>query len=139
MRLNSALPLSDRLNARLCAQAYISNSFDIRKTVQELRPDLAPGSTWGAKMLEEPMVQREINFIINRLDRNAETFLAKMWKWLDDESDNKLANERRMTAARILAKGYVREKEKGEKQSKPFIIDGLESINNLVESPKKVQ
>lgn len=78
---------------------------------------------------------------IEKKENRAELFLKKMWEWLESEGQEvngvkiltKADIEMKQTAARILAKGYIREKGPMEKDSAPpIVIEGLgEQIQNL--------
>lgn len=76
----------------------------------------------------------EMEKIMSRKDRDATKFVNLMWDWLEapDEGDNaKAANERRVSAARILAKGYINEK-RPDAPSRPLAVDGMsEGLDNL--------
>lgn len=80
---------------------------------------------------------------VERQDGRIEKFLKKMWEWLDSEEPGKEANERRQTAARILAKGYIREKgqKEDERDTAPMVIQGLgDGIQNLTgETPVEAE
>ena len=125
------------LQARVVAQSIVRHGFDMKRVVSELRPDIKCRGPYGAKLLDDPVVRREIEVIMNRTERNATQFVKQMWDWLESTDDSREANERRQTAARILAKGYIRDKGPEEKPSKPMVIEGLDSISNLVEPQTK--
>ena len=118
MRLNPSLPLSDAFQARLAAQAILRHSFNMKLAVAELRPDIKKWRTFGQKLLAEPAVQHKIEIIMRRGDRNAMKFLDILWEWLDHldaamKTDGAVPTRAEMeaglTAARILAKGYLAE------------------------------
>jgi hypothetical protein len=135
MRLNPSLPLSDTFQARLAAQAILRNQFDMKKAVAELRPDIKQWRSFGQRLLAEPAVQHKLEIIMCRGDRNAQKFLKLMWDWLEAPPDaqDKSVTERRLSAARILAKGYIREKGPSETDYKPLVVDGMEEgLVNLV-------
>jgi len=145
MQLNPKLPLHDRFQARLAAQAIVRNLFDPRRTVAELRPDLRTYSHFFAKLLDTPEVQHEVEKIMNRTERNAARFLDKMWDWLEADSvGDKDVAENKRTAARILAKGYISEKASKDAPTQPMRIEGLDgdALDKLTAAPvqrEKVQ
>jgi hypothetical protein len=116
MRLNPSLPLSDPFEARLAAQAILRNHFDMRKAVAELRPDIKQWRAFGQRLLAEPAVRHKIEIIMQREDKNAQKFLDTLWGWLEQldasmKTDGVVPTRAEMeagvTAARILAKGYL--------------------------------
>ncbi len=124
MRLNPSLQLSDSFQARLAAQAILRNQFDMKKAVAELRPDITQWRSFGQRLLAEPAVQHKLEIIMRRGDRNAQKFLKLMWDWLTfDGQEIEIADtnggvrkvkvitkgehKQKMTAARVLAKGYL--------------------------------
>jgi len=117
MRLNPSLPLSDSFQARLAAQAILRNNFDMKKAVAELRPDIKQWRAFGQRLLAEPAVRHKIEIIMRREDKNAQKFLDTLWGWQERldvsmKSDGVVPTRAEMeaglTAARILAKGYLR-------------------------------
>jgi hypothetical protein len=142
MKLNPRIPLSDKFQSRIAAQAIVYHGFDMSKAVAELRPDIKYRSSFGQKLMAEPAVLNEIEVIMDRTENNAQKFLKLMWEWLEgpDASNpmDKAPTEKRLTAARILAKGYISEKKGGEKDapSKPMVIEGLgEGVTALTGDP----
>ena len=143
MRLNPSLPLSDSFQARLAAQAILRNHFDMKKAVAELRPDIKQWRAFGQRLLAEPAVQQKIEVIMQRGDKNAQRFLDTLWGWLerldasmktDGVVPTKAEMEAGLTAARILAKGYLAEMKSEPSTSRPLLIlEGLDSqgIQNL--------
>lgn len=154
MKKGPTLPITNRFEGRQIAQCIVRNKFNMSKVTMELYDlgDITYGTlgngTLGHQLLREPAVMIELGVIMDRTQKSADTFLDKMWKWLNDDTEGKEFNERRMTAARILAKGYIREKGPGDtKDVKPLMIEGLsEGIGNLTgetpvtaeKDPKKV-
>jgi hypothetical protein len=144
MKFPFHLPISDRLIARRVAVAFVRNGFDTKKTMAELAPGLVNPHALSAKLMAEPGVRHEIGILMDRIEKKenrAELFLKKMWEWLESEGQEvngvkiltKADIEMKQTAARILAKGYIREKGPMEKDSAPpIVIEGLgEQIQNL--------
>jgi hypothetical protein len=143
MRLNPSLPLSDPFQARLAAQAILRNHFDMRKAVAELRPDIKQWRAFGQRLLAEQTVRHKIEIIMRREDKNAQKFLDTLWGWLerldtsmktDGVVPTRAEMEAGLTAARILAKGYLAEMKSEPSTSRsPMVIEGLDSqgIQNL--------
>ncbi len=133
MKLNPSIPLTDKFQSRIAAQAIVYHGFNMKLAVAELRPDIRSWRAFGARMMEVQEVRNEIGVIMDRTENDGQKFLKKMWDWLNDESEGKEQNERRQTAARILAKGYIREKDpKDAPAHKPMVIEGLEEgVGNL--------
>jgi hypothetical protein len=120
-------PITSRSEARLAAQAIVRNKFVATATCEELQIGVAT----YAKLAADPLVQHEVEKILNRTERNASRFLDLMWDWMEaDAGDDKLAAERKVSAARILAKGYISEKS-APKELKPMVIEGLEGANAI--------
>jgi hypothetical protein len=144
MRLNPSLPLSDSFQARLAAQAILRNQFDMKKAVAELRPDIKQWRAFGQRLLAEQEVQHKIEMIMRRGDKNAQKFLDTLWGWLerldasmktDGAVPTRAEMESGLTAARILAKGYLAEMKSEPSPSRsPLVIEGLDSrgIENLI-------
>ena len=137
MKIPFHLPITDRFVARKVAAAFVRNEFNLTKTGQELAPGRGRPHQLSARLMEEPAVKYEIGVIMDRVEKKngrAETFLKKMWEWLEAPPDGtKETEENRRTAARIMAKGYIREKGPMEEEDKkPMIIQGLgDGIENL--------
>jgi hypothetical protein len=137
MKMPFHLPIRDRLIARRVAVAFVRNGFDTRKAVEELAPGVVNVTALGARLLAEPGVRHEIGILMDRVEKKenlAEIFKKKMWEWLNAPPDGtKETEENRRTAARIMAKGYIREKGPMEKESTPpMVIEGLgDQISNL--------
>ena len=143
MRLNSSLPLSDSYQARLAAQAILRNQFDMKKAVAELRPDIKQWRSFGQRLLAEPAVQHKIEIIMRRGDRNAQKLIDTLWGWLnrldvgmktDGAVPTRAEMEAGLTAARLLAKGYVAEMKSEQSSSRPpLLFEGLDSdaLQNL--------
>src|ERR1700675_3605449 len=112
MRLNPSLPVSDSFQARLAAQAILRHSFNMKLAVAELRPDIKQWRAFGQRLLAEPAVQHKLEIIMCRGDRNAQKFLKLMWDWLEAPPDaqNKSVTEQRVSAAKVFAQAYMREK-----------------------------
>jgi hypothetical protein len=142
MRLNPSLPLSDSFQARLAAQAILRNHFDMKRAVAELRPDIKQWRAFGQRLLAEPAVRHKMEIIMDRGDKNAQKFLDTLWEWLEHLDaamktngaiPTKAEMEAGLTAARILAKGYIREKSPGETDAKPLVVDGMDTgLHNLI-------
>ncbi|SRR5882672_2959386 len=138
MRLNPKIPLSDKFQARLAAQALVRNGFNLQATVKELRPDIVNIKKFGQTIMKESAVQYEVEKIMNRTENDAKKFLKMMWGWaekldgvLNSETPvtaDKATVEAGLSAARILAKGYINEKAPAV-ELKPMIIEGLENSN----------
>lgn len=113
-----------------------------------MRPELTKvaAGTYARRVMQDPMVQAEVEVIMNRTERNAKKFLDLMWDWLEHEGDEvevgpekrkvkvltKGAQEQKVTAARILAKGYISEKPEAP-EWKPMVIEGLgNAVGNLI-------
>jgi hypothetical protein len=143
MRLNPSLPLSDSFQARLAAQAILRNHFDMKKAVAELRPDIRQWRAFGQRLLAEQTVRHKIEIIMDRGDKNAQKFLDTLWSWLERLDalmktggvvPTRAEMEAGLTAARILAKGYLAETRSEPSTSRsPMVIEGLDSegIQNL--------
>jgi hypothetical protein len=141
MRLNPSLPLSDSFQSRLAAQAILRNHFDMKKAVAELRPDIKQWRAFGQRLLAEPAVRHKMEIIMDRGDKNAQKFLDTLWEWLerldtsmktDGAVPSRTEMEAGLTAARILAKGYIRETGPSETDLKPFVVDGMDAgLHNL--------
>src|SRR6185437_8259147 len=129
MQLNPDLPLSDKFQARLAAQAICRNNFNLTAAGAELRPDLKHPGPFGARLMDEPAVVHEVNKIMNRGDRNVTRYKSLMWDWLEAPADGtKETEENRRTAARILAKPYLDPKmARGQEAAQGFVVEGLES------------
>jgi hypothetical protein len=134
MRLNPSLPLSDPFQARLAAQAILRNQFYMKKAVAELRPDIKQWRSFGQKLLAEPAVQHKLEIIMCRGDRNAQKFLKQMWDWLEaPDAQDKSVTKQRLSAARILAKVYIRAKGPAEVETPTMHVEGMEEgMVNLV-------
>lgn len=147
MPLSPKLPITDRNVARRAAQLTVTAGFDAAAVGAEMRPELgrAGATQYARRVMADEMVQAEIGVIMSRTERNATKFLEHMWNWLEDEGTEvemgngtkvkmlgKEGQERKVTAARILAKGYINEKS-DPKEQKPFAIAGLEGgVGNLI-------
>src|ERR1700694_4412643 len=141
------MPLSDSFQARLAAQSILRNQFDMKKAVAELRPDIRQWRAFGAGLLDESAVQHKIEVIMNKEDRNAQKYLASLWKavelyesYVDDPTKGpppKHVVEVAQTAMRLLGRGYINETKDDDAPFKPFIIEGLtaEGIANLTGAP----
>ena len=136
MRIPGKLPLT-RPQYRAAAQEIITAGWNVRTAAKAL----GVSTRFVNTLLDDPALKHEIEAIMNRTERNATKFLDIMWNWLEDATpDDKAANERKVAAARILARGYI--SEKAEKpESKPFVIEGLDGgLSNLTgEKKEKVQ
>lgn len=131
--------------ARIAAQSIVFCQFDPKRVVAELRPDIKCYRPFFAKLMDEMAVRREIEIIMSRTERDATKFLKLMWDWLEAEPPStqpgvtfidKSLTERQLTAARILAKGYISEKKDAQQPAKPIVIEGLsEGMTNLVGPP----
>lgn len=137
MKFPFYFPITDRIFARKIAALFVKNECNMARAVEELAPGLANPYAVSVKLMTEPAVRYEIGVIMDRVERKegrAETFLKKMWEWLEAPPDGtKETEENRRTAARIMAKGYIREKGQVEEDDKkPMIIQGLgDGIENL--------
>ena len=143
MRLNPLLPLSDPFQARLAAQAILGHSFNMKLAVAELRPDIKRWRSFGQRLLAEPAVQHKLEIIMQRGDKNAQKFLDTLWEWLerldtsmktDSVVPTRAEMEAGLTAARILAKGYIAEMKSEQSTSRSaLVIEGLDSeaLQNL--------
>ncbi len=144
MRLNPKLALSNAFMARIAAQSIVYRQFDPKRVVADLRPDIKCYRAFFAKLMDEPAIRHEIGVVMNRTENNAQKFLKLMWNWLEaaPDADDKSVTEQRLTAARILAKGYISDKQQPAAPARPFVVDGMDAgINNLtgvVPSDKKV-
>src|SRR2546427_828916 len=158
MKLNPKIPLSDKYQSRIAALAIVSHGFDMKRVVRELRPDLKCYNHFGAKLLEEPMVRFQIEYIMNDSKNDAKKFLKGLWNaidlywsYLNDPEKGpppKHVTEVAQTAMRLLGRGYIREKggPTDTPAVKPMVIEGLgEGIQNLTGNapvtatdPKKV-
>jgi hypothetical protein len=129
------MPLWDPFQARLAAQAILRNQFDMKKAIAELRPDIREWRAFGARLLDEPAVQHKIEVIMNKEDRNAQKYLASLWKaielyesYIDDPTKGpppKHVVEVAQTAMRLLGRGYINETKADDAPFKPFIIEGI--------------
>lgn len=150
MRLNPKLPISDRFQSRIAAQAIVYHQFDPKVVVAVLRPDLKCYRLFFAKLMDEPAVRQEIEAIMSRTERNAQKFMKLMWDWVEEEGVEldvaggkvkqltKQQAELKQTAARILAKGYVSDR-KPDAPARPMHVDGLdEGMTSLTGEAKKV-
>src|SRR5690348_8217881 len=70
MRLNPQMPIG--LQARVVAQSIVRHGFDMKRVVSELRPDIKCRGPYGAKLLDDPVVRREIEVIMNRTERGVQ-------------------------------------------------------------------
>jgi len=133
--LDPKIPLSDPRAARMCAEVFVLYGMNALRAARTLRPDLAPTShnAFAAKMMKCPQVKREIKKLMDKPEQNADRFMQTMWEWLSDGEDSKSANERKCTAARILAKGYISEKKDKDAPVQAVKFEGLsaEGLSNL--------
>lgn len=133
MRLNPAIPISERFQARIAAQSICFHSFNMKEAVAELRPDIKGWRTFGAKLLAEPAVLHEVEKIMNRTDRNASKFIDMNWEILEkfhkaivsNEPVPKELAEAGLNSNRILAKGYITEKGPVREQTTKFHVEGI--------------
>lgn len=143
MRLSRDADLNERFPARLAAQALLRNGLDYVAAAKELRPDIKTHQKLIREMKESAQVTHELEKIMDRKDRTAQRYLDVIWDWLEASGDDKFTNERKCTAARILAKGYISEKDhKKEAANNTFHIEGLGDTSALTgdSNPKeKVQ
>jgi hypothetical protein len=120
----------------------------MKKAVAELRPDIKQWRSFGQRLLAEPAVKHKLEIIMCRGDKNAQKFLDTLWEWLerldtsmktDGAVPSRTEMEAGLTAARILAKGYIPEKGPGETEAKPLVIDGMDTgLHNLTGEPLAV-
>lgn len=148
MKFPFHLPITDRIVARRIAAEFVRQECSMDRAVRALAPGLAKTSNLGAKLMEDREVRYAIGVIMDRVEKKdgrGETFLKKMWEWLEAKNPNgaKDVEENRRTAARILAKGYIREKgsKEDEKDTAPMVIQGLgDGISNLTgETPVQAE
>lgn len=138
MKLSPDASFEDKYPARLAAQAIVRARFNLAEAARELRPDLKHPEVWGAKLLDQPEVVNQVERIMNRLDRNASTFKSTMWDWLEAPPGDKDVEEKRRTAARILAKPYLDPKmSKSNEAAQGFVVEGLESGAGVLDGSKK--
>lgn len=144
MRLNPKIPISDGFQARIAAQSILSNQFDPKRTVAELRPDLKCYRPFFAKLMDEPAVQCEVQKIMDRTERSAREFLDTLWEWLerldatmetDGAPPTRAEIDAGLTAARLLGKVYLPQLMRSEPAAfqSPLVIEGLgdELVKNL--------
>lgn len=136
--MNPKLPIG--LQARLVAQAIVESGFNLSKAVRQLRPELKCGATYGAKLLDDPCVLREIDSIMNRTERNSTKYVKMLWDWLEAENPDGLKDveENRRTAARLLGKSYLDPRKATDAPLKPFHVDGQEEGIDALTVVKKV-
>lgn len=141
MKLNPKIPLSDKFQSRLAAQAILRHQFDPKRVVAELRPDIKCYGPFFAKLMDEPAVRHELEKIMSRTERNSTKYVKMLWDWL--EADNpegaKDVEENRRTAARLLGKAYLDPRKPPDAPSNPLHVDGMEDgLSNLTGIEKKV-
>jgi hypothetical protein len=112
--------------ATLAAHALIKNSMNATRAAKELRPHLTEQSArkTGSRMIHTPAVQAELEKLTNAggLDeKNSGRFFEELWNWLLGE-DHAL----KVTAARILARCYIKEGMDGSTPPAPLQIDGMD-------------
>lgn len=128
--------------ARYAAQAIVRNGFVGAAAARELRPDLKAPSAYGSKLMDDPIVQEQVTSIMNRKEQTAEKYKDELWSWFLAPPGDKDVEEKRRTAARILARPYFDPKAKGiDAATQSFRIDGLGDTSNLTDDvgSKKVQ
>jgi hypothetical protein len=112
--------------ATLAAHALIKNSMNATRAAKELRPHLTEQSArkTGSRMIHTPAVQAELEKLTNAKglnERNADGFFEEIWTWLLGE-DNSL----KLTAARILARCYIKEGMDVSDPPTPIQIEGMD-------------
>lgn len=153
MKLNPKIPISDKFQSRIAAQAIVYYQFNPKSVVAVLRPDLKCYRPFFAKLMDEPAVRDEIEAIMSRTERNATKFLKTLWdaielyeSYINDPTKGpppKHVTEVAQSAMRLLARGYVSEKSPRDPAQKPMVIEGLgEGLANLTgetETKKVIQ
>jgi hypothetical protein len=124
--------------ATLAAHALIKHSMNATRAAKELRPHLTEQSArkTGSRMIHTPAVQAELEKLTNPEglnDHNADRFFEELWNWLLGE-DNAL----KQTAARILARCYIKEGMDVNAPPAPLQIEGLDedAIRALTGEPE---
>lgn len=138
MKFPFHLPITDRIVARRIAAEFVRHECNMSAALLAIAPGLAKTSNLSAKLMSDPAVRYEIGVVMDRVEKKdgrGETFLKRMWEWMDATPDGKKeTEENRRTAARILAKGYIREKgaKEDERDTAPMVIQGLgDQVGNL--------
>jgi hypothetical protein len=112
--------------ATLAAHALLKNSMNATRAARELRPHLTEQSArkTGSRMIHTPAVQAELEKLTNAKglnEQNAGRFFEELWNWLLGE-DNTL----KLTAARILARCYIKEGMDVSPPPEAFQIEGMD-------------
>src|SRR3974377_2059200 len=112
MILDPKADLEDSTAARIAAQAIVRCGLDYKKAAAELWPARKTHAALIQRLKNSAQVEKEIDKIMNREEkRGAARFLDLMWQWIEkDTTDDRDGAENKRTAARILAKGYLKEK-----------------------------
>lgn len=79
-------------------------------------------------MIHTPAVLSELEKLVSvqgLSERNGESFKDRLWEWLLSTEEGKEANQRRLTAARILARVYITDRLE-ESPPEPFQIEGID-------------
>ena len=123
--------------APLAARALVKHSMNSTRAAKELRPHLTEQSArkTGSRMIHTPAVLIELDKIMSGQgvsERNCEKFRDRLWEWFLSTEEGKEANERRLTAARLLARCYITEKLEVSTPPAPR-IEGLDeqALRNL--------
>lgn len=137
--LDPAVPLTDIRAARMAAEAIVLYGLNYERAARDLRPDLTTRGQqnyFALKLRKSRHVKRALEKLMSTPERNATKFLDIMWNWLEappSESPlDKTAHEQRLTAARVLARGYINEKAADKPTGAPMVLDiGNEGVAAL--------